>query len=481
MQQHPRIRPLAAFGLAAFSGLLGLAVCVLPGRSETASVLPSACPTLTLNTAVQWALEHNPALATFRKNRGIAQAGVVIARQYPFNPIIQDYTWGANGPSSAGVTNHVFNEHTMRLDIELRRQGTYRRNMAQAALTRTEWEIAAQELLTSILATRAFNTLLYRQLKYRMLQEVAEFTEQTAGFTKQLVEQGTLRSADLLLAHADVVEARNALGPARGLVIVAENDLRRALGMIGDSFELDGSLEKGFPAPPADMLVQAALERRPDVHALEFAVHQADANLRLEIANRYGNPSIGPAFEENETSVSFVGMWLIWQLPVINIRRGEIRQREAEKVRAVQALNQGELLVRQDVFASVGRLDRAEEIVRSFRTQTLPALQRTREEFDKLYTAGQPGVDLARVLDVRRRLLRARDAYLDVLFELSQAQADLAAAVADLSFVGCRAVSLAPEGDTSVEPSPNPQQSAAPPVGEQLPPPAPLPEAKDKN
>ncbi len=475
MRQRPRIRSLAAFGLAALAGLLGLVVCTLPSRSETEPELSSPRPVLTLNAAVQWALQNNPALNTFRKNRGIAQAGVVIARQYPFNPIIQDFTWYGQGPPSAGVTNHVFNEHTARLDIEWRRQGRYRRGMAHAALTRTEWEIAAQELLTSILATRAFNTLLYRQLKYRMLQEGEQLTEQVTGFTKQLVEQGTLRSADLLLAQADVVEARNALGPARSLLIVAENDLRRALGMIGESFELDGTLEKGFPPPSAGLLIQAGLERRPDVHALQFAVHEADARRRLEIANRYGNPSIGPAFEENETSVSFVGMWLIWQLPIINIRRGEISQREAEQARAVQALRQGEILVQQDVFASLGRLVQAEEVINSFRTQVLPVLQRTREEFDKLYAAGQPGVDLARVITVRRRLLMAQDAYLDALFELSQAQADLAAAVSDLSFAGCRAVAPAPEGDTSAVPSTN-QQPAAPPVGEQLPPPTPLPD-----
>ena len=42
-----------------------------------------------------------------------------------------------------------------------------------------------------------------------------------------------------------------------------------------------------------------------------------------------------------------------------------------------------------------------------------------------------------RVLDVRRKLLRARDTYLDALFELSQARVDLAAAVADLSLAAC--------------------------------------------
>jgi hypothetical protein len=40
-------------------------------------------------------------------------------------------------------------------------------------------------------------------------------------------------------------------------------------------------------------------------------------------------------------------------------------------------------------------------------------------------------VDVLRVIDVHRKLLRARDGYLDTLWELRQAQADLAAALGD--------------------------------------------------
>ena len=54
-------------------------------------------------------------------------------------------------------------------------------------------------------------------------------------------------------------------------------------------------------------------------------------------------------------------MWLIWQAPIINTRKGEIRQRQAELARAVQALHQGEILVQQDVFASLARLTQAEK------------------------------------------------------------------------------------------------------------------------
>jgi outer membrane protein TolC len=473
MTQRPHIRVATAYGLAALAGLLCLCLCTLPAQSEPNAELPppQPQPSLTLGAAVNVALRLNPQLNTFRKNRGIAQAAVQIARQYPFNPIIQDYTWYGQGPPRADVVNPVFNEHTARLDLELYGQGRHRRAAAQAALTRTEWEIAAQELLTSILAVRAYNTLLYRQGKYRLMEEGMELTEQTHDFIRPLVEQGTLRSADLLLARADVVEARNALGPGRSLTVVAENDLRRALGLLNESLVLDGTLEKEFVPPDATLLLQAAWERRPDLHGLEFAVKEADGRLRLEIANRWGNPSFGPAMEENETSVTFVGMWLIWQAPILNTRKGEIRQRQAEMARAIQARNQGEVQVKQDVFASLARLDQAQIVVKYFRTEVLPMLRQTREEIDKLYTAGQPGVDLTRVIDIRRRLLRARDAYLDALFELSQAQADLAAAVADLSFAGCRAESPPSEGEGATGPAPAQQPS----TGEQLPPPTPVP------
>jgi len=487
---RPRLpsRSLAAFAFA-LAGLLCLAIYVfsaepepnLPASSQEGegtggTPRQPAQATLTLQAAVQWALEHNPALATFRRNGGIAEAAVQIARQYPFNPIIQDFTWYAQGPPinrGPSVTNPIFNEHVARLDLELRHQGRYRRAMAQAALTRTEWEIAAQELLVAIQVTRAFNTLIYRQDKYRLLEEGLQLTEQVADSTKKLVERGKFSSADLLLAYADVTDGITALGPGRCVAVVAENDLRRALGMIGESFQLEGTLEKRFVPPPVNILVQAGLERRPDLHALSFAVQEAEQRMKLEVANRFGNPSLGPAFEESESSVTFVGMWLIWQLPVINTRKGEIRQRQMELARATEALHQGEMQMQQDVSTALARLTRAEEVVKTFNIETLPQLRKTREEFDKLYEAQRPGVDLARIIDIRRRLLRARDAYLDALFELSQAQTDLAAAVADLSFAECRIV---PPSQDEASPTPSADQQPSAPAGEKLPQPTPVPD-----
>jgi outer membrane protein TolC len=49
----------------------------------------------------------------------------------------------------------------------------------------------------------------------------------------------------------------------------------------------------------------------------------------------------------------------------------------------------------------------------------------------QLFEAGDQGVDVLRVIGVQRNLLQSADAYLDARFEVSQASADLAAAVGD--------------------------------------------------
>jgi outer membrane protein TolC len=423
----------------ATSALLGAAELTLAQAPAELPPPQPVTPPLVLSGggAVRWALEHSPELATWRAQRGIAQANVVISRQYPFNPIAQHFVMYGNGPDDAGVTNHVFNEHTLRLDLEVRHQGTFRRAAARAALTRTDWDVAAQELLVSARVARAFNALLYRRAKYEVANELVRLQEEALQEVTRMVEQGKLPLTDLYVARADVAEGRNLLGPAHALLVTAGYDLRRTLGMVQEDFEVEGTLETAVVKPGADELVQAALERRPDLHSLEFAVQEADQRLRLEIANRFGNPSVGPAFEYNETSVYFIGMWLVWSPPVLNTRKGEIQLRQAERARAIQAVQQSEVAVQQDVYAALARLGEAEAVTERFRTQLLPELRRTREAIDKLLEQNQAGADLARALDVRRRLLRARDSYLDALFELSQARVDLAAAVADLSLAAC--------------------------------------------
>jgi outer membrane protein, heavy metal efflux system len=392
---------------------------------------PNALPVLTREAAVAYALEHNPQLAVVREQRGLAAAGVVLARVYPYNPILNSVVLGVNGPAESDVTNHVFNEHVVTLQLELFGQGKQRRAAAEAAVTRTEWEIAAQELATATSVVRAYDTVLYREQKLRILEETVRLSEQLVERGHQLANAGRLRTADLIILRTELDAARAQRGQGRTALAVARAELRRLLGAPDDRFAVAGELDPPLPALDAQALIPYALALRPDVHARAAAIAEAEARLRLQVADRFGSPSIGPRVEYNETRDTFIGVVLTAPIPVLNRKQGEIAQRRADLARAQADLRSMDVQVAQAVDAALARLSEARKWAGEYPAEVLPNLQKAREDMERLFTQNEPGVDVLRVLGVQRTLLRANDAYLDARFEVSQARADLAAAVGE--------------------------------------------------
>jgi outer membrane protein TolC len=384
---------------------------------------------------VRLALENNPELAALRQQRGIAGAGVVIARTYPFNPIYEGRVEAASGPASAGVTNALLNEHKVLLEWEVRGQSTYRWTAATAALTRTEWEIAFQEVSLASRVLWAFDGMIYRQEKLRLADERIRLNQVAADQIDKLREQGKLTPTDQILIRTEVGDALAQRGGAEVALEQAEYELRRVTGTIQESFVLDGSWDGPLLAPDLNSLLARAAERRPDLKAHQAAVGEADARVRLELANRYGNPTLGPSYGLDATNVSTVGVTMVVPLPCLNTHRGDIQQRQAEQERAVLELRQKEIQVQQEVQTAVVRLQKARAWIELYRKTVLPDLRSGLESAEKLFAQGDPGADVLKVLEIRRNLLKGQESYLDAFWEYSQAKAALAAATGDLTVV----------------------------------------------
>jgi cobalt-zinc-cadmium efflux system outer membrane protein len=362
---------------------------------------------------------------------------VVIARTYPFNPVWEDRLQQNSGPFSAGITNQVNVEQLLLFEVEVRGQGRYRRQGAAATMSRTEWETAAQEQALAVRVTRAFHNVLYQEERLRLIEATIRLNEDLLSKTQKLFNAGKLRGADLVLAQTELEAARGLLGPGRTTMATARHELRRELGIVaGPELVLEGRLNIPPPVPDSAAVTQDALQRRADLFARRAAVGEAEAAVRLEVANRYGNPVIGPAYVYDPTRVSEAGAQINLPLPVFNTRRGQIQQRQAEQAKAVLELRQTEIQIRQDVEAALNRLTAARAAEETYRTRVLPSLQKGLAGIITLFEQGEPGVDILRIIDMQRKLLSARDSYLTTLWEASQAQADLVAAVGDLAVAG---------------------------------------------
>jgi outer membrane protein TolC len=173
------------------------------------------------------------------------------------------------------------------------------------------------------------------------------------------------------------------------------------------------------------------LERRADLRSKRAAVAEAEARLDLERANRYGNWNLGPAMEYDPTRILLLGVQITRPIPVFNTHRGEILQREEELTGANLAVQQTEVLVRQDVRAALARLNEADRRVHLYRSEVLPNLRQSVKDFQTLLEKGDPNVTVLHVVDIRRKLLKADDGYWDAVWEMRQALADLAAAIGD--------------------------------------------------
>lgn len=384
--------------------------------------------TFTPADAVRFALENNPALQAVREQRGFAQGGLVIAKTYPYNPVSQFTFAGATGD---GVTNPVAQAHKITLDVEVRGQRTFRQQAAYATLTRTEWDIATQELLVAVAANRAYNTVLYRQRKLEVLEDTIKLNEQVVEQVKKLADLGRLRPADLIVAQTELDAASAQIGQGRSAIAFARADLRRQFGTLDDSFTVKGELDLPLPTTAFEPLAEAALEKRPDLQSRKLAVAEAQARLNLQVADRYGNPNFGPLFDYNESKNAFYGVQIGGPIPVFNQKRGEILQARATFAQAIASVRQFEVQSAQDVQAALARLAAAQKWADRYSAVVLPNLLRAMKDMNKLLEQNEPGVDVLKVIGVQRNYLTAFSAYLDALYEVSQARADLAAAVGD--------------------------------------------------
>ena len=207
---------------------------LVPAELSVASEAQPNHRVLKLDESVRYALENNPQLMALRQQRGIAAAGVVIAKTYPFNPVYQGTFQDAHGPVGS-VENPFPQQHQVTLEVELFHQRNYRQQAACAALSRTDWEVASQELTFAINAVRAFDAVIYRQQKLAVSEEFLRLNQQGTDQVKQLIDRGALKSGDLIVARAEVSDLQSQRGLNRTALVSASAIF---IGHLGSAMEL---------------------------------------------------------------------------------------------------------------------------------------------------------------------------------------------------------------------------------------------------
>ena len=228
----------------------------------------------------------------------------------------------------------------------------------------------------------------------------------------------------------------NMVKAARQDYLTALTDLRNQIGIPEQAGAVEPLGEFTLPPyiPPVDeqVMIQEALQSRPDIHAANAQVAGTYSAVKLARGDRIPTPVIGPEYAMDEAGVQYIGFVLISPLPIWNSGKPLVRQREAEHQRAIVAYQQAQQRAIAQVRAAVAKWNGATEFVNES-TGLSKELGKEVNTLERLFEAGQ--ADLTKLMQARQRLIQLENASLDAVWQATQAQADLLLALGAPSLI----------------------------------------------
>lgn len=406
---------------------LTLSIGIALAAVATARSAEPSSPTvaLTLDSAIQLALENNPVLRA-TSGRVEAAAGRVTQAKAWSNPelelVAEDWPLRKN-------RGYADAKRTIGLSQAVSFPGKRSLNK--------QIGVAGVKISAADLALRRVE--LVREVKI--------------GFFRVLALERQVEVASQLLAMADasvvVARKRSEVGAAayqeqlRAEVLaeqsrVEQSDLERERSAARQTFALLLGRPDLSGARLADSLVEApagsllaeftagSLTAHPSLQAAQMNLERAELDHRRARLEPYPDLKVGVAAGEvGETGESIGRLSLSLPLPLFDRGKGARQEARANIVVATAELHAVQQQLQRDLINAVGRYRTASEHVDNYRTRILPKAEEALRLVQAGYEEGKFG--FADLVDTQRTAAEVRMAYLEKLLELNIAQAELEA------------------------------------------------------
>lgn len=354
-------------------------------------------------------------------------------------------------PSKFVVSPNYYNAFTLRLSIQ-QPLFTGFRLQSTAAMTRELERAAAKDMDGDRADLIASVTGAYWNL-VKALEVKAALAENVSLIRAHLKDVENFREQGLLTMN-DALRVKTQLANAELMDLEAQNAVQVATTLLNSlmGLPLEAGLEPATPAeasaPDAaaleaaglETLLRRALERRPELSALEARVRASDAGVTAAksgwlpqafISGNYyhlrPNPRVMPARDE------FYGTWDLGITVAFDVwnwglTRQQVSQAEAQRAQAQDGLSLLQDRVSLDVTQAFLGLRQAQQKIAAARSAVGQAEENLRVTTDRF----QEGVALSRdVLDAEVLLLQARTTLVQALANRALATACLRRAVGE--------------------------------------------------
>ena len=296
---------------------------------STCTISAQASKTLTLEDSIQIARQTNLSIQTTQERVKSAEAQVRAAHAglLPNVLLNSNYRYtkdlpksllevsgdfgllgGAGGdmpPPPSGADGDDVNiielefgaHHNFQAELSLNQPifawGRYYKNYQSAKLSleaaRKELDVAHNQLMLDV--SESFYRILLSFEFVQVSEQTVELVEKQLKIAQNLFDAGASTNFDILRAEVLLANARSNLIRAKNGARGAMNVYKNVLNIdLGESIEVEGSLERQILEFDLEPLIQLAMEKRPELHQFQFS--EGAAKKQVDVAKTRNRPAL---------------------------------------------------------------------------------------------------------------------------------------------------------------------------------------------
>lgn len=374
---------------------------------------------VTLDQAIQMAIDHNHGLAGARTTILQNQAQEVTANMRPNPTLFVDWDY-LPLYVPGGVSFNQYLHDSTEADVGLSylfERGQKRQHRLQAAKDTTavtRSAVADNERTLSFQVSQFFVNAQLAESTSDLAQQNLKSFQDTVDLAERQFKAGSISENDYLKIKLQLIQFQTDVQQAQLARVQALSDLRQLLGY--ESVPVDYDVAGSFEYQPLNVTLEAlqakAIQTRPDLRAAQLGITAATSQYGLAKANGKQDVTVSANYS-HVNSISAMTVYASIPLPIFDRNQGEIARTHYAIAQAQeqQRATSGQVLT--DVKDAFETLQTNDRVVQIYRSGSLDTSQRNRDISEYAYRRG--GVSLLDFLDAERSYRATQLAYRQAL------------------------------------------------------------------
>lgn len=371
---------------------------------------------MTVDQAVEEAINNNLSLIAERYNVTIAQAQMITARLRP-NPVLSiggDHL-DLLGTNFNSINNAGPAEYSIRTDFTIERDKKREKRIEVAQNVRAVVEMQLLNTIRQLTfdVESACVDLLLAKATLALAQDNSRLFNEIVEISATRVRVGDLAQVELTRARVAALQYKNAVLQAQSKLRLARSRLQLLIGhpSVIPTIDIAGDFRRAI-VPQNIEIIQQALQQRPDLQALLHDQARSLADLRLQLANGKADYTIGVEYRRQQGLAgrgNSLGFFFSIPIRIFDRNQGEVERVRREQKQIEAKINSLEVQIKTEAQDTYEQYETAKNLLESIESGTLDQARSVFETMEYSYRHGE--ANFVELIDAQRALNDTKQAY----------------------------------------------------------------------